>query len=94
MNSPRRPPTGATRPGEAAVAAGQATERAVHSGSTAAQGAFPGPWVPASKLDVRVEKRPSCHMPSKNYMQIQARPDHSLRVPRPDLTVKIGTRAT
>lgn len=33
----------------------------------------------------------ACHMPSKNYMQIQARPDHSLRVPRPDLTVKIGT---
>ena len=33
----------------------------------------------------------ACHMPSKNYMQVQARPDHSLRVPRPDLTVKIGT---
>ncbi len=33
----------------------------------------------------------ACHMPSKNYMQIQARPDHSLRVPRPDLSVKIGT---
>jgi tetratricopeptide (TPR) repeat protein len=30
-------------------------------------------------------------MPSKNYMQIQARPDHSLRVPRPDLSVKLGT---
>ena len=33
----------------------------------------------------------ACHMPSKNYMQIQARPDHSLRVPRPDLSVKLGT---
>jgi len=33
----------------------------------------------------------ACHMPSKNYMQIQARPDHSLRIPRPDLSVKIGT---
>jgi predicted CXXCH cytochrome family protein len=33
----------------------------------------------------------SCHMPTKTYMQIQPRPDHSLRVPRPDLTVKIGT---
>jgi predicted CXXCH cytochrome family protein len=32
-----------------------------------------------------------CHMPAKTYMQIQARPDHSLRVPRPDLSVKIGT---
>jgi predicted CXXCH cytochrome family protein len=33
----------------------------------------------------------SCHMPARNYMQIQARPDHSMRVPRPDLSVKIGT---
>jgi predicted CXXCH cytochrome family protein len=33
----------------------------------------------------------ACHMPSTNYMQIQARPDHSLRVPRPDLSVKLGT---
>ena len=33
----------------------------------------------------------ACHMPSKTYMQIQARPDHSLRVPRPDLSVKLGT---
>ena len=33
----------------------------------------------------------ACHMPSKNYMQIQARPDHSLRIPRPDLSVSIGT---
>lgn len=32
-----------------------------------------------------------CHMPSTTYMQIQRRPDHSLRVPRPDLSVKIGT---
>jgi hypothetical protein len=33
----------------------------------------------------------NCHMPVKNYMQVQARPDHSLRVPRPDLSVRIGT---
>ena len=49
----------------------------MHSGSTAAQGAFSGPWVPASKLDVRVEKRPSCHMPSKtafmNFRGMQVR---------------------
>ena len=32
----------------------------------------------------------SCHMPAKNYMQIQARPDHSIRIPRPDLSIKIG----
>lgn len=33
----------------------------------------------------------ACHMPAKAYMQIQLRPDHSLRVPRPDLSVKLGT---
>jgi predicted CXXCH cytochrome family protein len=33
----------------------------------------------------------ACHMPSTTYMQIQRRPDHSIRVPRPDLSVKIGT---
>jgi len=33
----------------------------------------------------------NCHMPAKTYMQVQGRPDHSLRVPRPDLSVKIGT---
>jgi predicted CXXCH cytochrome family protein len=33
----------------------------------------------------------SCHMPETNYMVIDARRDHSLRIPRPDLTVKIGT---
>lgn len=32
----------------------------------------------------------ACHMPDKNYMRIQRRLDHSLRIPRPDLTVKIG----
>src|SRR5262245_50607151 len=30
-------------------------------------------------------------MPTKNYMVVHARRDHSLRIPRPDLTVKIGT---
>lgn len=33
----------------------------------------------------------NCHMPAKTFMQVQPRPDHSLRVPRPDLSVKIGT---
>lgn len=28
----------------------------------------------------------NCHMPSRTYMGIQRRPDHSLRVPRPDLS--------
>lgn len=33
----------------------------------------------------------SCHMPSRLYMVVDARRDHSFRVPRPDLTAKIGT---
>jgi tetratricopeptide (TPR) repeat protein len=32
-----------------------------------------------------------CHMPARTYMTIDARRDHSLRVPRPDLSVKLGT---
>jgi tetratricopeptide (TPR) repeat protein len=33
----------------------------------------------------------SCHMPTRVYMQVDARHDHSLRVPRPDLSVRLGT---
>ena len=33
----------------------------------------------------------SCHMPQRTYMAVDRRRDHSFRVPRPDLTVKIGT---
>ena len=33
----------------------------------------------------------SCHMPATTYMRIDARRDHSFRIPRPDLTVQIGT---
>jgi tetratricopeptide (TPR) repeat protein len=32
-----------------------------------------------------------CHMPARNYMVVDARRDHSMRVPRPDLTQSIGT---
>ena len=32
-----------------------------------------------------------CHMPATTYMVVDPRRDHSLRVPRPDLTVSIGT---
>jgi predicted CXXCH cytochrome family protein len=31
-----------------------------------------------------------CHMPTKTYMVVDNRHDHSLRVPRPDLTIAIG----
>ncbi len=32
-----------------------------------------------------------CHMPSRTYMVVDPRHDHSFRIPRPDLTVSIGT---
>jgi len=32
-----------------------------------------------------------CHMPGRYYMGIDYRPDHSLRIPRPDLSMKLGT---
>jgi predicted CXXCH cytochrome family protein len=32
----------------------------------------------------------ACHMPARTYMQIDARRDHSLRVPRPDLSQTTG----
>jgi tetratricopeptide (TPR) repeat protein len=32
-----------------------------------------------------------CHMPARNYMVVDPRHDHSFRVPRPDLSVTIGT---
>lgn len=31
-----------------------------------------------------------CHMPHKNYMVIDERRDHSIRIPRPDLSAKFG----
>jgi tetratricopeptide (TPR) repeat protein len=33
----------------------------------------------------------NCHMPATPYMVVDPRRDHSLRVPRPDLSVKLGT---
>jgi tetratricopeptide (TPR) repeat protein len=32
-----------------------------------------------------------CHMPPKTYMEVDARHDHGFRIPRPDLSVKLGT---
>jgi len=44
-----------------------------------------------------VEGKPSnghlcvkCHMPGRHYMGIDYRPDHSIRIPRPDLSKKLG----
>jgi predicted CXXCH cytochrome family protein len=32
----------------------------------------------------------ACHMPTTTYMQVDARHDHSLRIPRPDRTISMG----
>jgi len=32
----------------------------------------------------------SCHMPKRTYMGVDRRVDHSLRIPRPDLSVRLG----
>jgi len=32
-----------------------------------------------------------CHMPTKTYMVVDPRHDHSMRIPRPDLSVTLGT---
>jgi len=33
----------------------------------------------------------NCHMPTRNYMVVDARRDHGFKIPRPDLSVAIGT---
>jgi predicted CXXCH cytochrome family protein len=33
----------------------------------------------------------NCHMPERTYMVVDPRRDHSFRIPRPDLTVRLGT---
>jgi predicted CXXCH cytochrome family protein len=33
----------------------------------------------------------SCHMPVRTYMQVDPRHDHGFRIPRPDLSVTLGT---
>jgi tetratricopeptide (TPR) repeat protein len=33
----------------------------------------------------------SCHMPTRSYMVVDKRHDHSFRIPRPDLSMKLGT---
>lgn len=33
----------------------------------------------------------NCHMPTRTYMVVDARRDHSIRIPRPDLSMQLGT---
>ncbi len=56
---------------------------------------------PAGKYDVPAHHRHAvgsegakcvnCHMPGRTYMELDFRRDHSLRIPRPDLSVEFGT---
>lgn len=56
---------------------------------------------PAGKYDVPSHHRHAvgsegakcvnCHMPGRTYMDVDFRRDHSFRVPRPDLSVSLGT---
>lgn len=42
-------------------------------------------------IDGAEAKCVNCHMPTKTYMVVDDRRDHSFRIPRPDLSVVIGT---
>lgn len=50
--------------------------------STSHSGHQPGPDAPDCV---------ACHMPTRTYMVVDARHDHSFRIPRPDLSVAFGT---
>ena len=43
------------------------------------------------KIDSTGGSCKDCHMPETTYMVVDPRQDHSIRVPRPDLSLKIGT---
>ena len=43
------------------------------------------------KIDSEGAKCVNCHMPTTTYMEVHARRDHSLRIPRPDLSLKIDS---
>lgn len=52
------------------------------------------PVSPNRSTASKTAKQPDCldcHMPAKKFMVIDARRDHSFRIPRPDLTLTIGT---
>lgn len=56
-----------------------------------AAGNFDSPAHHFHKQEGRGASCVGCHMPRTAYMGIQERPDHSIRVPRPDVSAKIGT---
>lgn len=56
----------------------------------AAAGNFDSPSHHFHKQGLAGAQCVACHMPSTTYMQVDARPDHSMRIPRPDLNAIIG----
>src|SRR5262249_38877133 len=43
------------------------------------------------QADAEAGRCVACHMPARTYMVVDPRRDHSMRVPRPDLSVALGT---
>ena len=43
------------------------------------------------KADTKGALCAECHMPPRNYMVVDPRHDHSFRIPRPDLSLELGT---
>jgi predicted CXXCH cytochrome family protein len=54
-------------------------------------GKYDGPTHHHHPLGTKGTQCVECHMPTRTYMVVDPRRDHSLRVPRPDLTVELGT---
>jgi tetratricopeptide (TPR) repeat protein len=74
------------------------TARLIHEGNNVCTSCHQHP---AGKYDGAIHHRHNagstgascveCHMPETTYMVVDPRRDHSIRVPRPDLTVALGT---
>jgi tetratricopeptide (TPR) repeat protein len=54
-------------------------------------GRYDGPFHHHHPAGSRGSRCVECHMPARTYMVVDPRRDHSIRVPRPDLTVSLGT---
>jgi predicted CXXCH cytochrome family protein len=52
---------------------------------------YDGPQHTFHKAGTEGTRCVSCHMPQRYYMVVDGRRDHSFRVPRPDLSQKLGT---
>jgi predicted CXXCH cytochrome family protein len=58
-----------------------------HHGNQSARSGSSAPATGRAKAPLCID----CHMPPATFMQIDERRDHSLRIPRPDHSVKFGT---